>query len=270
MSLPQRRGYLRRKKQSRFPGSVKRNTLIGLTVLVCSGLTLWIVFQEPVRNDKPALANSDAAETVVSDSKKDWVIVGGVSRPASDVQLAKFSKSDEQDKQVNFDYGQQKGIDPKTNAETTSIYEALTNDTGAERLSPFLPAAPFDADAYAQDPQKYLSVFEPSRVWQSAQPETGVPVLAPATEIFQAMKQGESIALKVVSSPGKPVTFTSFDLGAFNNNLNSISVAADETGVASANFTATPGTIAEVKILAASPVASGNVRFTVNVTKVSN
>jgi len=64
---------------------------------------------------------------------------------------------------------------------------------------------------------------------------------------------------------GAPVTFTSFDCGAFSNLLTSITVTADTDGVATATFLATPGTLNETNILAASPLCSGQVNFSVTI-----
>ena len=95
--------------------------------------------------------------------------------------------------------------------------------------------------------------------------------LCPATSALghsprlQRVVQGESVYLEVGGVSGMPVTFTSFDLGAFDNDLNSITVRADERGRARVKFTATPGTINDIHILAASPVTSGQMRYLVNV-----
>jgi len=69
----------------------------------------------------------------------------------------------------------------------------------------------------------------------------------------------------VRATPGAPVTFTSFDLGQFENQLTSITVRADDKGIATARFIGSPGTINDVNILVASPVNSGQAKFAVNV-----
>ena len=81
--------------------------------------------------------------------------------------------------------------------------------------------------------------------------------------------QGESIRLQVKTEPGMPATFTSFDLGAFDNSLSSITVKANEDGVATAAFHATTGTLGEVNLVAASPVASERVNFRLFVGEAS-
>lgn len=118
-----------------------------------------------------------------------------------------------------------------------------------------------------KDPQTYLNTIEPGRVFQAAQPAQGVPRLRPLGATRQRMAQGSSVSLRVTAPPNMPVTFTSFDAGAFENQLASTTVAANEAGVAEARFTATPGVVGRVNILAASPVASGQSRFVVNVSR---
>ena len=75
------------------------------------------------------------------------------------------------------------------------------------------------------------------------------------------------VRLSVTGEPLSPVTFTSFDRGAFENNLTSITVLADAAGAASVRFTATAGTIEDVNILSASPRTVGQVSFRVTVTR---
>jgi hypothetical protein len=66
--------------------------------------------------------------------------------------------------------------------------------------------------------------------------------------------------------PNMPVSFTSFDLGTFaENGLPNITVAADEQGYARAIWEATPGVIADARVLCASPTTSGQVLFVVTV-----
>jgi hypothetical protein len=126
--------------------------------------------------------------------------------------------------------------------------------------------APFDRAAYEKDPTEYLSVSEPGRVWQAAQPGTDVPRITAFGPTRHAILSGESVALMVRAEPNMPVSFTSFDLGTFaENGLPNITVAADERGYARAIWEATPGVIADARILCASPTASGQLSFIVTV-----
>jgi hypothetical protein len=119
---------------------------------------------------------------------------------------------------------------------------------------------------YTADPHAYLDVAEPGRVFQTKQPGAGVARVKAASPLFQRVEQGQSVTLSVASVAKMPVTFTSFDLGRFENQLTTETVEADESGVAKVKFFGMPGTINDVKIMAASPVAAGQVRFVVNVT----
>lgn len=155
------------------------------------------------------------------------------------------------------------------NPATASVAEAVRTGTHGERLSPMLQPAPFNAARYAQDSSYYLSTTEPGRVYESAQPGPGVPVLTPLGTTTVALQPGRSAILSVRSLAGQPVSWFSGDLGAFSNGLVSITVAAAADGVAGVAFTATPGTSGRVTILAGSPVATGQVRFVVDVQQPS-
>jgi hypothetical protein len=73
------------------------------------------------------------------------------------------------------------------------------------------------------------------------------------------------VRLAVRTRPGAPVSWLSTDLGSFDNRLVSMTVAADAAGVAEARFIATPGVAGRVTVLAGSPLASGQVRFVIDV-----
>lgn len=102
-------------------------------------------------------------------------------------------------------------------------------------------------------------------MFSPAQPGDNVVAIAPEGSAYHGVVQGESVSLKVRVQPKDPVTFMSFQLGYFENQLTSITVQADEQGIAQANYTAGGGTIDDVQILAAGPRTSGQVQFLVNV-----
>src|SRR5580765_2534136 len=58
---------------------------------------------------------------------------------------------------------------------------AETMRTAPQRLSPHAQLDPFDADAFARDPDRYLSAIEPARCFQTARPGPDVPVLDAAS-----------------------------------------------------------------------------------------
>ena len=165
-----------------------------------------------------------------------------------------------------FDYGVLPSVPVDLNPQVRSVADALRNKNHPERTSTMARPAAFNAAAYQADPDAYLNTAEPARVFQPAQPGPGVPQLAALTPYFQEIVQGSSVVLEASAPPGAPVTFTSFDAGEFSNRLTTMSVRADERGVARAEFTGTPGTIENINILAASPLAAGQVKFVVRVT----
>lgn len=153
------------------------------------------------------------------------------------------------------------------NAQTRSVADALKHKDHPERLSPLIAPKPFDRASYARDSKPYLDVVEPGRVFQAAQPGAGVPKTTVEGEPLRNLVQGQSADLAVRAPAGMPVSFTSFDGGRFSNGLTAITVQADDSGLASVRFDATSGTINDVSILASCPVASGQAKFTVSVSK---
>ncbi|WP_144056695.1 hypothetical protein [Rhodopirellula europaea] len=123
----------------------------------------------------------------------------------------------------------------------------------------------FDRDKYQAAPEDYLSVSMPGRVWQSAQPGPEVPAIETLTRMRHVLRKGESIRLQVRTKPSMPVSFMATDLGTFSNGLTSISLAADKRGVAEAVFTASSGANNSTEVLAASPAASGRIRFEIRI-----
>lgn len=236
---------------------------IVLILLCCVGLGLFFMSlrQNPDlqvdRGDKD-LPTRDQTTTI-----------GGVRRPLTDIQTRQRDNepADPDAVPAEFDYGTTPPIPKDANEYVKSVVEALETGTHPERVSSLITPAPFDPVAYQADPQKYITTVEPGRVWQSAQPGPGVPRLLSQSPRYVEVEQGLPVTLKVKAAPGAPVTFTSFDLGAFENLLTSMTVQADGEGNAQVRFTGTPGTINNVNILAASPVTSGQLRYVVNVTQ---
>jgi len=161
--------------------------------------------------------------------------------------------------------GRVRPVRARANRQVASVAEALRTRRFPERVSPLIRPRRFDRKAYERSPEAYLRRVEPGRVFQSAQPGPGVVRIRSVGRTTFRVGQGEVVRLRVQAVPGAPVTFTSFDLGAFENELPSITVRADRRGVAEARFRGTPGTYDRVNILAASPMTSGRVRFCVYV-----
>lgn len=217
-----------------------------------------------------------------NDLRSQSVVVGGITRPRSDVfdptertasaarSAASEARQAEAVKASTEIVGRSPKLPADTNPQVAAVLETLKTGEHPERVSPSVPLPDFDAESYRSDPSAYVAKVEPGRVWQAAQPGEGVPVLKSLTSTYKRIKQGESVRLRVKAQPGAPVTFTSFDLGAFENRLPSITVAANDKGEAEAAFTGIPGTHNMVNILAASPMASGVQRFQVKVSLSSD
>lgn len=156
-------------------------------------------------------------------------------------------------------------VDANRNANTKSVAEARKDGKHHERLSPLVAPAAFDKAKFEANPQAYLDVVEPGRVWQTAAPGAGVKHLHSKGSERLKVAVGGNVDLAVRGTPSAPVTFTAFDGGVFENQLASITVRADDKGEAHATFTATPGTIDDVNVIAGSPMASSQARFVVKV-----
>lgn len=124
------------------------------------------------------------------------------------------------------------------------------------RLAVDARPTPFDAAAYRRDPAAYLGVVEPGRIWAPAEPGRDVPELLVLGEDRMQVAELGQVTIRLRAAPRAPVTLTSLDLGAFANGLTSVTVQADDVGEVQVPWTATAGTIAGVRILAASPVVS--------------
>ncbi len=162
-----------------------------------------------------------------------------------------------------FGIGMIQPIPMNANAHTASLEEAFRAGKYPERWTVMVKPKPFDKAIFLENPQTYLNTIEPGRVYQTAQPAPGVPELKAVGPNYQRVYQGDFVTLTVKGAPKAPVTFTSFDTGAFENRLPSITVQSGDRGIASVKFYGTPGTVEDVNILAGSPEAWGQVKFLV-------
>lgn len=263
---------------SAFVLKTKYIVLIVVACLLLVGVVSY--FSNLQRNRRPVeVADSDSVDE--GDGGSDVVtnesgVVGGVRRPATDFPAGapKTSKGSLEDDP--FLYGVTPGVAVDANPEVAKVVEAIRNrakdpEKYASAVSIFGKPSPFDLKRYRSDKdyrKQYLTTVEPSRVFSPAQPGTDVIRIQPLSPREQDIVQGERLKLRVAGVPDSPISFTSMDLGRFvGNELTSITVNADSRGVAEVEFTAPPGTINRVNIMAASPVASGQVRLVVNVSR---
>jgi hypothetical protein len=163
------------------------------------------------------------------------------------------------------DYGTFPLVPVDANVAVAQAAEALRSGQHPERVGAWFQPAPFDRAVYLADPTTYLERPEPGRVFHSHQPSKDIPIIRVIGERTQQTRQDQPVTLAVRVPRGAPVTFTSFAGGAFPNQLGTQTVQADATGRAEIEFLAGPGTIEEVPILAASPMASESIVFLVRV-----
>ncbi len=220
--------------------------LVCLLMVPLIGAPIYFSSRRPVD-----LPHADDAQPITGRVRS--VTMGGVPRPASDWPAGRSSPSpaDAQERMKAVALRPRvTPLQPDANAAVASVHEAASGLSHPERLSPMVMPKPFDRAAYQADPDGYLSVHEPGRIWQSAQPGDGVAVLERVGRRFQMVRQGEAIRLGVKTEALMPVTFASFDLGTFDNGLTVITVAAGEDGIAQTAFHGA-GVVGHVHILAA-------------------
>lgn len=235
-------------------------TLIGASVIALVAVAT-IFFRTRPQDQLGFDHRKDARPT-----RDQMVDVGGIKRPMTDIRTAPPRSNATGDKNFDdVDIGTTPRVPVDANPQVKSVVEALKTGKNPERVSSLILPKPFDQATYLANPDAYLNIVEPGRIWQVAQPGKGVPRLTYLVERFQTIEQGQSVTLKVNAVKNAPVTFTSFDLGSFHNRLTSVTVKADAKGIAQAIFTGTPGTINDVNILVGSPMTSGQLKFTVNV-----
>lgn len=237
-----------------------------LVLVLIVGAACWWGFLGPP-TVLPNQTESTLTQTEATPTAREKIIVGGVMRPKSDVvkppsqiDLERQTDLVAKGAEAMSKIGKQPAIPADANPTVANLYATLKSG-GSHTFGLHTEAPPFDLVAFKSDPQRYLEQFAPNRVYQAAQPGPGVPPLAPASRSTHSMVAGESVRLPVKTRPGYPVTYVALDLGAFQNQLNAITVVANDQGIAEAIYTATPGTINRSHVLVGSPGASGQISF---------
>ena len=248
--------------------------LIGVVLLLAIGA---VVLFQVLPSDGPQgnLAQQEKTQEGPAPGAKSrredgTVEVGGVRRPGVDVPAGTGGTHANRAKPAGdspFEYGTAPSIPEDANPQVASVAAAIREKRNPEQMSSLLKPQPFDRAAYKSNPQQYINTIEPGRVFHVLQPGDGVQALVKISPKYQEVVQRESVYLKVSAPIGAPVTFTSFDMGQFENQLSSITVVSNDDGVAQVSLTGTTGTINDINVMAGSPMASGNVAFIVNVKK---
>lgn len=225
------------------------------------GAIVWFNSRRSSDEDPIVVSSNDSRP---SDSPSHgWSRVGGITRPDSDVQIN--PRLEDHAAPPLVPHGFQPGVAVDLNPQVAGVYEALKDRTQPSRFSSFATPMPFDREAYQANPQDYLNMIEPARVFGPAQPGDGVPVLRTDGTLYHRVVQGEAVRLQANVPSGMPLTFNSFSLGTFDSGLSSTTVASNDRGVAEAVFLAGPGTVGDIEILAAGPMTSGQLRYLIQV-----
>jgi len=142
--------------------------------------------------------------------------------------------------------------------------------TAPDSLSPTASIPPFNKDAFAFAPEKYLSEIVPARCFQVARPGADAPVLEVGSPLRTKVSWGNAVPLWVKSVPNAPVTFTVFGGGYLaENGVATVSLRADARGLVAAHYVAGPGITGDVTVVAGSPLTSGTQRFFIRVETTS-
>ncbi len=204
-------------------------------------------------------------------SGKYWQYVDGAWKKVDKVPLKLKKAQEARDKRrerrraSKSRVGRSPLLDPQLNENVESITEAINSKKHPERLSVMFEPAPFNRDEFLADPQAYLNIFEPGRAFQNLPSGSDAPRIKEIGQQYHEVLRGETAVLKTRVEPNMPVTFYSPRLGQFENQLPAITVQADENGLATARFKATPGTRGYIDIVAGSPTRRGQAKYLIKV-----
>jgi hypothetical protein len=160
------------------------------------------------------------------------------------------------------------GVSPAFHPQVASIAEAHRTGKHPERLSLDIAPAPFDLKRYEANPQQYLNIVEPGRVYQTAAAgPNAVPLIATIDRVISIPALG-STALSVRGKPNAPVSWTILGGGVFTHNrLTSTTVLTSAEGIATVTYEATPGVYDAVSILVGSPLMVGTLTLMLQVAE---
>ena len=254
-------------------------SVVGLVIVVClvlAGLTNGWFGRGDLLEGRVSRSESVSAATPTRDPNlppgPNMKKVGGIWRPIADVEGPQ--RGDRKSSSALPSAGSSPLVSPDANPSTRIVASAIERirneeegfDDLGKHVSVMHEADPFDRDAFLKDSQAYLDDIQPGRIWQTAAEGPEVKPILRMGPLYRRLLQGESAPLKVQVAPRMPVTFYSPLLGQFENKLSTITVQADENGIATATYTATPGTRGDVMVVAASPANSEQARFSIGVT----
>ena len=224
--------------------------------IIVSAVTAYLLI--PVGN---GVQVSSGSGDLQAEARLNELVVLGAPTDQHGTESTRIQKPTSQQ---NSPYEQAKA-DPN-NPRVQSVLEAARTGKYPERLDVSVDPKPFDQTAFQKDPQAYLNTIEPGRVYQTMPPKKGAPRLQMIGKNPTTVDSGADVVLKVQAVPGAPVSFFAQRGGIFREStLNSITVQADEKGVATVTFFANPGTVAIAPVVVGSPMLAGNEEIMVSV-----
>lgn len=127
-------------------------------------------------------------------------------------------------------------------------------------------AESFDRAAYLADVAGYCAKVRGDRAWEVALPAADVPFLTALGGTSFQTRQGDRLRLSARTQPGMPVTWTTLGFGEFaSTGQGTVTVAADASGVAHAEFRCTNDVVGAISIQAASPVCGNAISYLIYV-----
>jgi len=91
-------------------------------------------------------------------------------------------------------------------------------------------------------------------------------LLQAAVPSRQTLRTGGSAPMAVTATSQAQVTFQTRDGGIFPNGQATITVTANDAGLAQTVFTANPGTVDQVAVLVGSPATIGTITLYLDIT----
>ena len=218
---------------------------------------------ESAPSTKPKPVSKSLADSLGL-SENELTEVGGVARPIRDLveptPVAKTVKS------PLASAGMLPRLKGDENPQVAGVFQELrsANAPPEARSSMFLPEK-FDKERYFDNPGEYVNKIRPGRAFAPSNPGPDVVPLAAVSSRLTTVLQDEKAILRVRAAEGYPVTFYTPDGGEFGNRLKTVTVVANKDGIAEAAYTAVSGTAGIIDVVAASPLHSGQVTFSVKV-----
>lgn len=254
--------------------SVKVVVVLGLVLI--GALSFMLLQSNRKTSDSSNSANGKQQHKANQKTKKPVVDKSKAKIASDPLSIDRENKEengpeeDPEETEIKNPWGNTPVVSADATPQTKAFAEIVRSEKGLSRLSAIGDVETFDAGRYQKDAgyrKAYLSRPVGARVFAPAQPGSAVSHIKRTSPRYVRLIQGETAILKVKSVPSMPVTFSSFDLGRFQKSqLTTVTVEADEKGVATATFESPQGSAGDITVVAASPVATGQVRFLVNIS----